>query len=421
MSSIIKRLNNPLNRFLFAMAMVEFVTVLVNCQWRVRSYNTTMLALDYKNGFTSRALLGTLYHRLNDVLPFNIISYKAVCVFAVLVTGVLACLLLFFSKKLLEKTNSRSQMKMQVLLLFFSVLVMSTFSCGYNLLRVDEFMLATSLTAVLLLVTEKAEWLVVLLSAVGVMFHQGYVFMYFNIILVALFIKVLDAQSKKKKWYYVVLFLLSFLVGSVLFLYFELYSRTAPNGVYERVLSDAVNMSYHGIYHSTLLAHEVLGIDLGDTERVLRMVNRIQLPIFIICVLPYLVLLLGVLGSMVKQAKEGSQKLKYVIVMLGSFTMLPDFLLKVDYGRWIMAVVSYYMVMLCFLLVREDVGAETALSEIAKKLKEKPMIFLFFIYPILLIPYWDVDICESLRVMNCWLVEIISDLGGNVYDYFNWY
>ena len=388
MSSIIKRLNNPLNRFLFVMAMVEFVTVLVNCQWRVRSYNTTMLALDYKNGFTSRALLGTLYHRLNDVLPFNIISYKAVCVFAVLVTGVLACLLLFFSKKLLEKTNSRSQMKMQVLLLFFSVLVMSTFSCGYNLLRVDEFMLATSLTAVLLLVTEKAEWLVVLLSAVGVMFHQGYVLMYFNAILIIQFYYWLTRKNLKNA----ILFISTFITGSGLFLWFELFSRSNGTAIFEKVQREASNLSYQGIYHTTLLYHEVLGIDVSGAETDFVYRNHVQLIVYVVILIPVIYSLFRSFYRIVKKANGWIDKLKYIGLAVGSLTIVPDMLLKIDYGRWIMAVVVYYMMSILILLVLGDQLIVEEACYMVSRIKGKPWLLLYFTIVVLAVPYMDVDI-----------------------------
>ena len=411
---------NDLN-FIGLMALLDFVTLLVCCQWRVRSYNTTMLALDYKNGFTSRALLGTIYHRLNDLFGGAMMNYGAVCIFAGVATVGLVLLLLGFARRAMMICPAENRTKVQVLLLVLSVLAAATFSGGYNMLRVDEFMLMTSMLGLFLLLYEKAEWLVIPLSAIGVMFHQGYVFMYFNIILVALIIKFFDTEEKKKKQYYGLLFVLSFLTASLLFLYFELFSRTAGEGVYERVLSDATALSYQGIYHSTLLAHEVLGIDLGDTEFSLRMVNRIQFPLFLLCILPYLILLVSALSHLGKSGKDTPQKIKYFFVWAGSLTMLPDFLLKCDYGRWVMSVAAYYLCIFIFLLVKNDRPTAEALGSVATRIKEKPAMLLFFLYPLLLIPFWDVDISEAVRTMNRWIAEVFEAFGGNIYHYVKWY
>lgn len=87
-------------------------------------------------------------------------------------------------------------------------------------------MIAVSLAGVLCLVRERFTWLVIPLSALGVMFHQGYVFMYFNLILVLLWYRVcsLWGRNKKKARYYLLLLVLAFLIGSALFLYFEFFS-----------------------------------------------------------------------------------------------------------------------------------------------------------------------------------------------------
>ena len=77
-------------------------------------------------------------------------------------------------------------------------------------------MVVVSIVCALLLAEGKCEWLVVPLSAIGVMFHQGYVFMFFNIPLVLLAYKFLNSD-KKGKVKYGTIFTLSFLLGSCVF------------------------------------------------------------------------------------------------------------------------------------------------------------------------------------------------------------
>lgn len=103
----------------------------------------------------------------------------------------------------------------EYLALIMSLCLVSTFSFPYNFFRVDIFMILVSLLGVLCLMKERAQWLVVPLSALGVMFHQGYVFMYFNLILVLLFYRALSwwKEDRGKARRYSLLFLLSFLVG----------------------------------------------------------------------------------------------------------------------------------------------------------------------------------------------------------------
>ena len=62
-----------------------------------------------------------------------------------------------------------------------------------------------------------------------------------------------------------------------MFLWFELFSRTNGNDIIETGLRDATNVSYQGIYHTTLLVHEVLGIDVSGAEPDFGYMNHVQL------------------------------------------------------------------------------------------------------------------------------------------------
>ena len=260
-------------------------------------------------------------------------------------------------------------------------------------------MILVSLLGVLCLVKERAQWLVVPLSALGVMFHQGYVFMYFNLILVLLFYRALSwwKEDRRKARRYGLLFALSFLVGSVLFLWFEFFSRSNGAAFFDTIKSEAEKLSYDGIYHSTLLYHEVLGIDLASTEEEFSRVNAVQILMCGIVCLPMLVFAVRFFAGLIKKAKGASEKWKYLAVALGAATILPDFLLKIDYGRWMAAVVVYYVGIVLALLAMKDPIMETQVRESGERLIQRPGIALWIMVVILLLPFLDVNIDPFFR------------------------
>ena len=73
----------------------------------VRSYNTTMLALSYEYGFTSRSLLGTLYHLLDAVLPLDLIDYRAVVATAYVATILFVLFVEYFLYRCLRCCGGR--------------------------------------------------------------------------------------------------------------------------------------------------------------------------------------------------------------------------------------------------------------------------------------------------------------------------
>lgn len=388
-----------IRKFMIMLSVVNLALFAVTCRGMVRSYNTTMLALSYEYGFTSRSLLGTLYHLLDAVLPLDLIDYRAVVATAYVATILFVLFVEYFLYRCLRCCEGEMVKYGEYLALILSLCLVSTFSFPYNFFRVDIFMILVSLLGVLCLVKERAQWLVVPLSALGVMFHQGYVFMYFNLILVLLFYRALSwwKEDRRKARRYSLLFALSFLVGSALFLWFEFFSRSNGAAFFDTIKSEAEKLSYDGIYHSTLLYHEVLGIDLASTEEEFSRVNAVQILMCGIVCLPMLVFGVRFFAGLIKKAKGASEKWKYLAVVLGAATILPDFLLKIDYGRWMAAVVVYYVGIVLALLAMKDPVMEAQVRESGESLIRRPGIALWLMIVLLLLPFLDVNIDPFFR------------------------
>ena len=388
-----------IRKLMIMLSVVNLALFAVTCRGMVRSYNTTMLALSYEYGFTSRSLLGTLYHLLDAVLPLDLIDYRAVVATAYVATILFVLFVEYFLYRCLRCCEGEMVKYGEYLALILSLCLVSTFSFPYNFFRVDIFMILVSLLGVLCLVKERAQWLVVPLSALGVMFHQGYVFMYFNLILVLLFYRALSwwKEDRRRARRYSLLFALSFLVGSALFLWFEFFSRSNGAAFFDTIKSEAEKLSYDGIYHSTLLYHEVLGIDLASTEEEFSRVNAVQILMCGIVCLPMLVFAVRFFAGLIKKAKGASEKWKYLAVALGAATILPDFLLKIDYGRWMAAVVVYYVGIVLALLAMGDPIMEAQVRESGERLIQRPGIALWIMVVILLLPFLDVNIDPFFR------------------------
>lgn len=387
-----------INRFIIMLSILDVVLFLTNFKGKFRSYNSTMLALTYRNGFTSRSLLGTIYHMVDNITPFNMIDYDVAMIFAEIVTGLFFLFVIYFSYRCLQLCKEKHRRTVQYLLLLLSIFVIPTFSYPYNFFRVDLFMVWVSMIAILVLAKGKHDWIVIILACIGMMFHQGYVFMYFNVILIAVFYKIMSEEKDRKK--NIVVFVLTFILGSALFIWFELLSRADGAEFFETVRGEAEALSFNGVYHTTLLYHEVLGIDLSASEQNLAKANASEAPIFILLMLPYIILLVKFFAKLIKRGNGACDKLKYLAAAVGSFTLLPDFLLKVDYGRWVMALVFYYVAIIMFLVLMEDRIACELLDSFAIKIKKSPWYLLFMVAPLFFVPFMDVNIDQMMRYLG---------------------
>lgn len=401
---------NDIRKYMTMQCIFSFAIFVCCYQNVVRSYNSTMLALSYEYGFTSRSLLGTIYHLINKILPVNMMDYKAVLVFACVVTGLFCLLLMCFSYVCVKKCSDEIRKPIEALLFFFNTFAVSTFSGAYNFFRVDLFMIVVALLSAFVIMRGKCVWLIIPLSAIGVMFHQGFVFMYFNVALILLICNFLDAKKGERKKYAFV-FILSLVIGSVLFLWFEFFSRGSGYEILEAVVNDAKAVSLEGRYHSTLLAHEVLGIDLAQSEGEWHKMSVTQLAWFTLLMIPFIVIFVRFFINIFKKAEKTFDKAKYIFVLIGAATMLPDFLLKIDFGRWVMAVMTYYVVVICTVAILGDKIVKEELRNIYLDVKKKPYSMMYYIYPIMFIPLCDVDVDG--------FVQSLGDITNRVFGIYN--
>ena len=362
---------------------------------RLRSYNSTIYALNYRYGFISRAFIGTIYSVVDALFPANMISYDMAVKFTLVVTIGFLAYYLWFLYMILKKIPSDYQRITAYLGVVLNIFLTSTFAGDFNFGRVDMYMIAISMLGTLLFVYEKAEFLVIPLTIIGMLIHQGYIFMYLNIMMIFVVYKFF--KNDKKRVYYGIIFVCCAVAALGLIFYFELFSHSSGTDIWNEVVANATALSLDGEYHETLLAHEILGVDLGETEWDLHLINFVEFPIFLLLWIPYLTRSFRLGKNCVKVCKNMCDKVLYVLIIAGVLTMLPDFLIKIDYGRWVLTVIVYYIVVLMALFAMKDPIVSDVLPAMVKKEKEtNDNWLLLLIYPILFIPLWDVHISKTL-------------------------
>lgn len=374
------------------LAILEALLFLRDYGGYVNSYNSSIFALSYKYGFISRGLSGTIFRIVNKVLPFDIMNYNGVLRYSQAVTVIFMLLVWLFCFYLIYKSNEDNYRHIQIVSILLVVFSITFFSNSFNFGRVDIYLVATALVCVLILLWRKMEWLIVPLSCFAVMFHQAYVFMFFNVTLVILIYRFIESD-KKGKIKYSILFILSFIGASALFLYLNFFAHTSDISIYNNVVEDAVVLSKEDEgYHMALLQHEVLGIDPTTSEWDHHLKNFVEFPIFAIIMLPYIILVIRIFVKTIRETSENRDKFKYIVLAFGVLTIVPNLILKVDYGRWMFSIIVYYILIFAFLIAIKDKQVIPVLNREIDKIKAKPFVFIFYVLPLMVTPMWDVNI-----------------------------
>ena len=398
-----KKRNNIIFGFMWAILTIGlFLTWYAN--W-CKTYNTSLLAISYKYGFTSRGRIGTIYQTLGPILGVDIWTYGAAKNFYLVCTAIFYGLFAVAMIISLRKSAQDEKKIVQYLILLLTIFTVPTFACEFNFGRVDIFMLASTIIAIVFLLIEKAEWLIIPFTAFGVMFHQGYVFMFYNIVLVILFVKIIDSD-KNKKWKYIVIMVLSILVCSALFIWFQIIYRGGAHEYFNEILENAKLLGRNGQPHTDLIRAEILGVDLTEEEKIYRHCNVEEIIAWIVLMCPYIFIVMRTFVRLIKKQKKFWQKMKYLALGIGSLTMLPDFLFKVDFGRWTYAVICYYMIVFILMIALKDKDFIEEVHTDVKTVRGKVFTPLLFAYPMLFVPFNDIVIVELVDRV-CILVRSI--------------
>lgn len=390
-----------ISRFMWLLILLSCAIFFLDYDERVLPYNSTILAFSYKYGFISRGLAGTIYQWIDHILPVNMIDYAMVLRFTLIVTLVFYVLFFAFCYQCMKRCQEEYLGRFLYLILFYAVFVVSMFAYKRNFGRLDLYLMALTVIGTMCLIAKKAEWLIVPLSMISVMYHQGYVFMFYNILLALLAYRLLSEKEKKARIYYGVILLVSLIGCSALFLWFEFFSHTDGVRYVDEIIANAKAMTkpFNGMtYHDTLIDHEILGIDLSDVEYPYRVMNWIEIPFFIAIISPYIVLAVKLFRRILARAQGKTERLKYGFLAIAAGTLLPLFLMKCDYARWVFALISYYCMIFLALVAMGDRIVAEELTGIFTEIKEKyPFAILLLLLPALLTPFWDVHINGLLR------------------------
>lgn len=404
-----KKSHKELLSMSFVFIVVVILSYILHAQPYIKSINNTAMAFSYEYGFISRGLIGTIYQLLDKLIPVNMMTPKALFVFMHVVTAVFIIEVFLFFAYTLHRCNAVSKNLIIHLAISFTIWTVPIFVALDGLGRLDIYCLSLSLIMAYLIITQKYECLVPVLSAISMLIHHGNVFMFMNIPLVLMIYRVLSEKEKTKRKHYIILFMFTFVTVSVLFLYFEFFSHTAGQAAYEAIIEDAKKLNFFNYYHEGLVRKEILGISVAESEVIFKIVNIVELPMFIVIMLPQIIMVCKIYRNAIKKSVNSMDRVKYLCVFAGSITVVPELVLKCDYGRYMYFIITYYAIMFISVIAMNDNIITAELLDFEERLtaKSSKKIYIFYYYPFILQPLYDVDIIWITGLIGTMLNENI--------------
>lgn len=345
--------------------------------------NSATFAFSYKYGFLSRGMMGTIFEFFCHLFP-NMDNPNGLIIFIYILTTAIYILILFLIQYCYKKVPRDKSIYLTYITYFLIMVLISTYVSSTNLGRLDVFCLMFSIISCFFIVRGKNIWICIPCAIMGTLIHQGYVFMYVNIVLALLLFCVIKNRDNKRKNYLIVL-VLTFVFVSAIFLYSEFFSHEGKEIYYDVIVNRAGYLNRYGFYHGGIIDKELLGINQSEEEKGFMLAAIKTMSVFLVMIIPYIVTFIKFAIKLLKSSKDKSQFWSYAILLLGSATLLPEYLLKCDYGRWTTCIVVYYIVtILVASTIDNNIIDVIRDSLIPKKI---PSIVFMMFYICLFIPF----------------------------------
>ncbi len=404
----------------------------------ITEYNTTLFAMSYRYGFISRGMLGTVWAGLDRLLPWDLMTYRAVYIFTLIVTLLLYVVMFLFFYALFALCGREERRNMRYLCVFAATFLFSMFLTDEVFGRLDLYLYLLTFLAMILLLKGKAEILVLPVVALCMCFHQGYLLTNANLLAVLLLYRMFLSTGEQRRRYRNLLAAV-LLIMAGLFIYFEFFSHAAGTQIYDEVVAAAKALSEDGkSYNKSIVNHEILGNDVFEEEMRMHRINYQEFPVFLLLFLPYPVMAFrffqGLFRSDSKKRGEGKKRLleraamwagrwkrdeempeaAHLCFFLGGLTVLPQMILKVDYGRYVFMTFTYYILTaMCFIAMGDKAVAAQIENSKQRIRSATPFPLAVLLYPMFFMPLHDVVISGAAYRVSTWFVSLFQLVTGS--------
>jgi hypothetical protein len=347
----------------------------------------TVLTFSYSYGFISRGLLGTVLKLLTSIFGMTL-SSSIINMFSWAGTIIFSLTLILFFKRVIGELSQKGWENTQLNIILF-ILVFTAgagFSTYFNDFgRFDIYMIICTVVCCRLLISDTFIWLVIPLTVLCILIHQGYIFMFFNVVLALLLYKLcLTTNDRKRSAKLFAVLTASLILCSAMFLYFQFYSHTVAGLTYEQVYGFAKQVLGSEYVHTEIIQQELFGKKIHmDIMKEIR-----QLPLALITYSPFIYVLIKLWKRVREKAKDKRDMFTYTLLPLGFLTAMPLFI-HMDYGRWFYAMFFYEFILILSLVAMKDTPVRQAVDETFGELRRRPIVSgLLVSYAIFLGPFY---------------------------------
>lgn len=382
--------NTKNKNFMVCLFLVMLVQAIRYFPFKFGGWNQVQLSFSYEYGFIQRGFLGTLLNLTSRIfhIPWGYMRY----IHAFLTMGTFTLLMLWLVYRALREEEMDVAVKRFLSGLALVFFMGPGWSTNYSNFALMELWLPIlSILGMYALVKGKHMWCIPVIAVVCELIHTGYVFLYFNLILVVFYYKIFmekgadirhsdTKHSDTKK--YIVYGIVTFVLTSILFLYM-MFAATAREGItIDYVIERTAEFMHKPIEEIETQRELIQGYLFrdGGFSGIAFDIKDYWLLLIVMLVLfsPFIYEVYRYWKLVAKEA--GKLGAGYALIPLGIVTTIPMYIMHCDYGRWTYAAFFYEFACIWLLNVTGDRTAAKAASKMMERIDANKTYYLVLLF-----------------------------------------
>ena len=378
--------------------IIFYVSTVLLYSWKpanIVEWVSVWYGTNYNLGLGSRFFLGSVLHFFSD----GFVDKQTVASFCFYSLVLLLGLISYCLNKVIisVETRLRPGIIWLVLLYLFSPAYVLAYIEHLNFGRLEVYGYIISLIGMICFHGLKNIYvkygILTFLSIISLAIYQGFIFLYYPILLLVMIYDILISQKEKIKK--AILAAISVGISCITFLFFQfytfVYAKTVDEFVQQVGLISNVAVSKKAVTYELFTSIEAIYLELM-LPYIRTCLPYEQLFITLLLLFPLIcIFILFYIYAAQKTKKTYFLKKPYIYFLMVNFALFPQFALNIDWGRWLIVLFNLLFFEMLYLIYLKDTGIMYALKICTIWVKKHMIAALLILLYISLLSYFDAN------------------------------
>ncbi|MDR1838828.1 MAG: hypothetical protein LBQ93_04480 [Treponema sp.] len=404
---ILTVIKKTINKYEFFILMYFIIQLLCVFSFDMDSHAQSSYLLSFRYGFAHRMLIGTTV----DILSGGYVSNAMILSFVFCGTIWLIFLVSIAIGYLIIKSDDKIPILLLTVLYLSSSISINAYFVQGNLGRMEIYVLLFMLIVSFIINKMVWRWFIPVLCFMSLATHLVVVFFYIPFVFIILLYEYFNKPNQSKSD--MALLIITALSIIVTFFYFVIFSKSTLTYQDEIIFGEILKNKTNIINFSSSLHYDYF-LSIIDTFRYA--MSRYKEGIFfrfycIIQSLPLFLFFILFWNKCIKIEQRKIVKLIFLISMLLPVFSIPAFILFIDWGRWVIMLLTVQFMLVFYFFHRRENSVIMVMDKFTVIAKKHSFIFIIYIMlSVFMGPIWQINASTNFMRLRGIFVDVIRKI-----------